>query len=203
MLTIETIDVIFVIKMNSELDRIKSSITISLGVKNRLRELKGSLSYEDFIAKLIRTRNEIAHKGSYVEIQKFERKQLVYSFQDFKFLFEFNKYNNSPNFIFDIIIKRILRKGKEISIDDFFNPENKYNSAIFEGQKISFGYWLYFELLTSAIKSQIEPMFKHKGRFEDYYLWKEEFNKLGLSKKAYENDVTDKLTDYTSGVLYR
>lgn len=189
--------------MNSELDKIKSSITISLGVKNRLRELKGGLSYEDFIAKLIRTRNEVAHNGNYVEVQKFERKQLVYSFHDFKILFEFNRYNNSPNFIFDIIIKRVLKKGKEISIDDFLNPENKYGSTVFESQKISFGYWLYFELLTSAIKSQIEPLFKHKGRFEDYYLWKKEFDKLGLSKKAYENDVTDKLRDYSSGVLFR
>ena len=189
--------------MNSELDKIKSSITISLGMKNRLRELKGSLSYEDFIAKLIRTRNEAVHNGNYVEVQKFERKQLVYSFHDYKILFEFNKYNNSPNFIFDIIIRRVLKKGKEIHIDDFLNPKSKYGSVIFEGQKISFGYWLYFELLTSAIKNQIEPLFKHKGRFEDYYLWKKEFDKISLSRKAYENDVADKLRDYSSKVFYR
>ncbi len=47
--------------MNTELDRIKSTITISLGTKNRLRELKGSQSYENFINYLLRTRNEVVH----------------------------------------------------------------------------------------------------------------------------------------------
>ena len=37
-----------------ELDRIKSTITISLGLKNRLREAKGGASYEVFIAHLLR-----------------------------------------------------------------------------------------------------------------------------------------------------
>lgn len=189
--------------MNSELDKIKSTITISLGVKNRLKKLKGNLSYEDFILQLLRNKRTLATKNSYVELQKFKRKQLVYSFDEFKIVFEFNKYNNSDNHIFDLIITRILRKGEEISVKDFLNSENKHNSFILKGEKIIFGYRLYFELLTTAIKNEIEPLFKHKGRFEDYYLWEEEFNKLGLSSKAFDNDVMEKLNDYSLGVSYQ
>ncbi len=36
-----------------ELDKIKSSITISLGTKNRLRKEKGSMSYEEYINYLL------------------------------------------------------------------------------------------------------------------------------------------------------
>jgi len=187
--------------MNSELDKIKSTITISLGVKNRLKKLKANLSYEDFILQLLRSKNKSITKDNYVELQKFERKQLVYSFDEFKIVFEFNKYNNSENYVFDLIITRILRKGKEINVKDFFDPKNQ--EPYFSREKIIFGYKLYFELLTRAIKNEIEPLFKHKGRFEDYHSWQEEFDKLGLSSKAFDNDVMEKLNDYSSGVFYQ
>jgi len=65
--------------MKSELDRIKSTITISLGAKNRLRKIKGSQSYEEFINYLIRLRNQTVHKSdNLIEIQKFQRKNEFY-----------------------------------------------------------------------------------------------------------------------------
>ena len=177
--------------MNSELDRIKSTITISLGLKNRIREVKGSASYEAFIAQLLRTRNEVAHTENYIELQKFQRKEKVYSFDDFKVVFSYNTYNQSQNFIFDIHISNIREEGRNILTISFGN------------EQLQSEYKLYFELLTLAIQNEIEPLFKHNGRFEDYGLWQKEFELLGLPKKAFENDVMEKLNDYKSGVHYK
>lgn len=41
---------------NNPLEGVKTSITISMGIKNRLRKLKGNLSYEEFLSQLIRER---------------------------------------------------------------------------------------------------------------------------------------------------
>ncbi|MBU1201894.1 MAG: hypothetical protein KJ583_06325 [Nanoarchaeota archaeon] len=177
--------------MNTELDKVKSTITISLGLKNRLRDVKGNSSYEEFIGQLLRFRNELAHKDNYIELQKFQRREKVYSFNDFKIVFSYNKYNQSPNFVFDIQIVNIRQNGQNIISINFGNDE--LHSA----------YKLYFELLTLAIQTEIEPLFKHKGRFEDYYLWRREFDRFGLSKKAFENDVMEKLDDYKNGVDYK
>jgi len=177
--------------MNTDLDRVKSTITISLGLKNRLREIKGSASYEAFIAQLLRSRNELVHKNNYVEIQKFERREKVYSFGALKVIFLYNKYNQSENFIFDIQISNIREGGKPIL------------GVYFENNELKSEYKLYFELLVLAIQNDIEPLFKHQGRFEDYGLWKKEFGLLGLSKKSFEADVMEKLYDYKNGVHYR
>lgn len=177
--------------MNTELDKVKSTITISLGLKNRLRDAKGSASYEDYIGQLLRMRNEIAHKDNYIELQKFERKEKVYSFDDMKVVFLYNKYNQSANFIFDIQIKNIRQEGKNIVSIAFGNDE------------LRSGYKLYFELLTLAIQTELEPLFKHNGRFEDYYSWQKEFERLGLSSKAFENDVMEKLDEFKNGVHYK
>jgi hypothetical protein len=177
--------------MNTELDKVKSTITMSLGLKNRLREAKGSASYEAFIAQLLRTRNELAHKNDYIEVQKFERKEKVYSVDDLKIVFSYNKYNPSQNFIFDIQVTNIRQEGQIIFTIGFGNDE------------IQSGYKRYFELLTLAIQNEIEPLFRHNGRFEDYGLWQKEFELLGLPKKAFDTDVMDKLIDYKSGVHYK
>lgn len=177
--------------MNSELDKIKSTITLSLGFKNRLREAKGSASYEAFIAQLLRTRNELAHKDNYIELQKFQRKEKVYSFDNFKIIFLYNKYNSSPNFVFDIQISKIREEGQTILSIGFGNDQ------------LQLGYKLYFELLTQAIQTELEPLFKHNGRFEDYGLWQKEFGLLGLPKKSFETDIMEKLDDYKNGVHYK
>jgi hypothetical protein len=177
--------------MNSELDKVKSTITISLGLKNRLRDAKGSASYEEYIAQILRTRNELTHKDNYIELQKFQRREKVYSFDNFKVVFSYNKYNNSPNFVFDIQIINIREDGQPIL------------SIFFGNEQLQSGYKLYFELLTLAIQTELEPLFKHKGRFEDYYLWQKEFERFGLSKKAFENDVMEKLNDFKNGVHYK
>lgn len=177
--------------MNTELDKVKSTITISLGLKNRLRDVKGSSSYEEYIAQLLRLRNEVAHNSNYIELQKFQRKEKVYSFDDIKIVFSYNKYNQSANFVFDIQIKNIRQEGQNIVSIAFGNDELKS------------GYKLYFELLTLAIQTEIEPLFKHKGRFEDYYSWQKEFERLGLLSKSFENDVMEKLNEYKNGVHFR
>lgn len=177
--------------MDTELDKVKSTITISLGLKNRLREAKGSAGYESFIAQLLRSRDEFMHKSNYIELQKFERKEKVYSLNDLKVIFLYNKYNKSSNFVFDIQISKIREEGQILLTFSIGNDELKS------------GYKLYFELLALAIQTEIEPLFKHQGRFEDYYLWQKEFERLGLSKKAFENDVMEKLIDYKNGVHYK
>ncbi len=177
--------------MNTELDSVKSTITISLGLKNRLREIKGSISYEEFISQLLREKNELANKSNYIELQKFKRKERVYSFDEFKVVFSYNEYNRSSNFIFDIQINNIRQEGNNIMSISFGNDE------------LRAGYKLYFELLSLAIQTEIESLFKHNGRIEDYYSWRKEFELLGISAKAFENDVMEKLNDFKNGVLFK
>ena len=57
-----------------------------------------------------------------------------------------------------------------------------------------------FELLQNAIKDEIEPLFKHNGRIEDYYSWKQEFNILNLSMRSFEEDVMEKLRNFKHGI---
>lgn len=183
--------------MNSELDRIKSTITISLGMRNRLKRGKGTLSYEEFIAKLLRDNDRTRLPDNFVEVQKFERKEIVHSSEEVKVVFTFNRYNQSPNFVFDIQITTIRKAGKRVLETDAldFGLKNQSGKAVF-------GYEMYFELLTLAIQSEVEPLFRHKGRMQDYYSWEKEFERLGLSKKAFESDVMEKLNDYAAGVQY-
>src|SRR3989339_825712 len=73
----------------------------------------------------------------------------------------------------------------------------------FGNDELQSGYRSYFELLALAIKTEIEPLFKHRGRFEDYYSWQKEFERLGLSRASFENDVMEKLNDYENKVYYK
>ncbi len=158
--------------MLTELDNVKTTITISLGTKNRLRKLKGSLTYEDFINYILRKKQK-----NYAEIQSLERKGATIKIKNKTFPFKHNKYNESENFRFDIEPENLREKTSNI--------KEEYES--------------YFAMLAEAIKKEINPSFKHKGRIEDYYNWEKEFETLGLPRKAFEEDVLEKLLDYKQG----
>lgn len=183
----------------SELDQIKTTITVSLGLKNRLRAQKGSGTYEDYIGYLLRTRNAVAH-DNVVELQKLVRTDAVHTYNAHKIVFSYNKYNHSDNFLFDISIDKIREPiwGREISFEEFEKTVSFIGKS---GSMMS--YELYFELLSVAIQKEIEPLFKHNGRFEDHYSWKKEFNLLNLPKRAFLNDVMEKLMDYEKGVPFK
>ncbi len=186
--------------MNSELDKIKSTITISLGTKNRLRKLKGNQSYEEFINYLIRVRNQITHKSdNVIEVQKFQRKKGIYSNKQFKILFSYNKHYPSNNYVFDISIDKVRKEGKIVSFDNYLNQLSKETGR--SPREIE--YLTYFELLQIAIRNEIEPLFNHKGRVEDHFSWEKEFKILNLPNKSFEMDIMDKLNDfiYEQGVL--
>jgi hypothetical protein len=182
--------------MNTELDKVKSTITISLGTKNRLRELKGNKSYEDFINYLLRTRNELMHNNNTIEIQKFKRIKGIYKFSNYSILFSYNKPNNSPHFIFDISIETIRYRGNKIKHKHFLKKTLK----ISDKDEIQLESDLYFRLLTISINDSIDHLFKHKGRNEDHYLWKQEFETLNLPKSSFENDVIEKLNEFQSNI---
>lgn len=183
--------------MKTELDRIPSTITLSLGLKNRIRKLKGNMTYEQYLTQLIRLKNEIVHSTNKIELVEFERKNLVFFYAGYKVLFDYNKFNDSLNHIFDIRIKRILYYGKESKIKDLIDAYNSNHTFLAKG------YIFYFELLMAVIREETKIPFKHNGRFEDYDSWNQEFKNLGLSKKSFEYDVKDKLIDYESGVHFK
>ena len=184
--------------MKTELDRIPSTITLPLGLKNRIRKLKGSMTYEQYLTKLLRLRNEVPHSTNKIELVEFERKNLVFFFAGFKVLLDYNTLNDSPTHIFNIRIKRVLYYNKDSKIQDLINEFGTKKESY-----ISKSYAFYFEILSSVIRQETKIPFKHKGRFEDYDLWSQEFKNLDLSKKALEYDVKDKLIDYQSGVVFR
>ena len=183
--------------MNSELDKIKSTITISLGTKNRLRKLKGSQSYEGAINGLIRQIEEVKKQkqideNNYIELQKFNRVKEIYSFEEFKILFSYNQYNLSRNFQFDISIDTVREKGEKTDIVIFLRKVSERNKK----SLIETEYRAYFQLLETAIKKEIEPLFRHNSLFADYFSWEREFENLNLSKKSFKEDVMSKLNKY-------
>lgn len=185
--------------MVSELDRVKSTITLSLGTKNRLRKLKGSQSYENFINHLLRMRNQKTHDaGNLIEIQKSKRKKAVFSYKNYKILFSYNQYYRSDNFRFDIRITIVRKAGKKANFEKFI----LFASEQLDKRPIDAEYRIYFKLLELAIRREIEPLFKHNGRFEDYFSWEREFDTLNLSKKAFDEDVMEKLENYNQGVHF-
>jgi hypothetical protein len=181
--------------MATELDRIKSTITISFGTKNRLRALKGSYSYEEYINHLIRSRNKTAQEENMIELQKFTKKQAIHTTGRYKILFEYNQFSSSPNFIFDIKINIIREEGKIIPLGEFLTISAQKKDLRDRE------YSIYFELLQTAIQKEIEPLFKHNGRFEDHFSWQKEFEMLNLPKRAFEEDVMDKLNSYRYGEM--
>ena len=185
--------------MRKEFDNITSTISVSMGLKNRIRKLKGSMTYEQYLNHLLRhqdepTRNETANR---IEIARFDRKTLVNYYGDYKLLIEYNELTDSDNHIFDISIERVLHQGQDTTMDEFLNI---YGSN--QG-KVAKSYDLYFQLLETVINQETKIRFKHKGRFEDREQWKKEFDNLELTRKAYEYDVQNKLTDYESGVAFQ
>ena len=170
-----------------EFDKIKTTITVSWGTKNRLKNLKGSLSYEKYINKLIKIKT-IHSKENYIEFQKFERRKALLRVHEFTVLFDYNKYNNSENFIFDINILKIRKKGTKINLKELLLDYKQYQEKA-QCQ-------LYFELLYVAITQEIDNLFLHKGLMWDYALWEEEFNILNLPKKSFQEDVMEKIENY-------
>lgn len=183
--------IIGVMQMNSELDKIKSTITISLGTKNRLRKIKGSKSYEDYINYLLRQRKQINYGDNVVELQKFKRKKGIFSDGEYKILFSYNEHNSSENFVFDIKVDTVRKNGRKTSYSVYIKDRTKNPDLEYIDRAKA-----YFKLLQVAIQQEIEPTFKHTATFADYYAWEKEFEVLNLSKKSFDMDVMDRLEDY-------
>jgi hypothetical protein len=187
-------------KYKSRLDDVKSTITISMGTKNRLRTIKGNMSYEEFINYLIQIRNEKSHEildnSNMIEYNKFKRVESTFSDEDnYKIIFLYNKFFPSDNFRFDIEIKNVIYKGERINYESFLR-ENLIHKNI-SNKELELD--IYFKLLSFIIKLDILPNFKHKGSFKDYFSWKEEFKMLRLSDRSFEEDVMEKLEDFQRG----
>ena len=165
-----------------KLDNIKSTITISLGTKNKLRSLKGNYTYEEFINQLLRdthNNNEIQIRNS-IEKISLKRKRSILKINDLSLIYSYNMPNKSPNFRFDVQIEKIRFKGKIMD-----------NSQLEKQKRIQ----LSLQIIIDIIQKEIDSNFKHKGRMEDYYNWNKEFNLLGISKTAYEEDILEPLEE--------
>ncbi len=176
--------------MKTELDTIPSTITISLGLKNRIRQQKGKMTYEQYLSLLLRQGTQDITTGSEtstLEVTEFERVSHVYTVDDTQILFDYNKVEATPQHIFDIGIRKVIKNGRKTMLN-----------TITQGS-VRAEYELYFALLESAVREETMTTFTHRGRFEDYGLWAQEFENMGLSQKALEYDVKDKLQDYENG----
>lgn len=201
-------------KMETKLDKVKTTITISLGTKNRLRALKGSASYEGYINYLLRkderkTYSQSITSNSYItisdntiDVNLMERKTAVYSFEEYKTVFSYNRFNKSNNFQFDIKIDKVTKTGESTELPTFFfEIKDKINTNK-KNDLLTAEYRIYFELLSQAIKNEIEPQFKHHGTFEDYFSWKEELRILGLPDSSFNEDILQKLENFKRGQHY-
>ena len=193
--------------ITSKLDEVKTTITISMGTKNRLRKIKEDISYEDFINHLIKLRNEfvysksvsISSNANIIEYNKFDRIESVFSENNYKIIFMYNKFIPSDNFMFDIKIKNVVYDGKRINYNDFLRNESLKKS---DKNEISYGeikFAIYFKLLSFVIQKEVLSNFKHNGTFKDYFSWKKEFEMLRISNKSFEEDVMEKLENFQRG----
>ncbi|OVE74815.1 hypothetical protein BVX95_01085 [archaeon D22] len=200
--------VIVVIKMVSELDKVKTTITVSLGTKNRLRDEKGSDSYEDFINYLLRIYKQKNQKNlttnpdqdikSFVDIIQHKRKKAVLLEDGVSFTYSYNEYVNSVAFHFDIQLEKIRDHGQQISVEGYFTSQPKVWRS--SAELLRDKYKLYFKILEHAIQREIDSMYAHSGKFEDHYNWQKEFRLLGLSLKSFDEDVMEKLKGYENRV---
>ncbi len=176
------------------LDRIKSTITLSLGTKNRLRRLKGDWSYEEYINYLIRTRDKTERDNgeNRITIEEFTRKKGVLSQRDFKFIFSYNGYERSPNHLFDIALEKVRDRGREIPFSRYLTKASKDSGKT----PLEIQYALYFQFLLAVLRTELDPLFRHRGRLEDHFSWEEEFRKLDLPERAYREDVLEALQSY-------
>lgn len=178
---------------SSKLDFVKTTLSVSMRTKNDLKKLKGGLSYDEYIRSLIRNQNktEFIVNSNMLNIETFERRKELFRENDLQILFSYNQFiKNSENFRFDIKIENVRINGKEILIENYLSGE--YNH-----------YDHYFKMLEIAIRKEIEPMFNFKkyGRndYLDYLAWKHNFTLLGLSNKAFDEDVMEKMNGYLKG----
>lgn len=191
----------------SELDNVKTTITLSMGTKNRLRSIKGNMGYEDFINYLINMKNGFFHSKmpNAIELIKFERDESTFSEENHKIIFSYNKFIYSNSFRFDIKIESAICGGKRIPCKNFFenNKSCKKGSKIMVYEKkndyLSIDANIYFKILSQAIRQEILSTFKHNGTFKDYFSWKNEFKMLGLPNSAFEEDVMEKLESFHGG----
>ncbi len=194
--------------MIREIDRIPSTITISMGLKNKIRKLKGNRTYEEFLSAIIRNKEEQI-EGNSMELIEFERKNLTLFKWSFSILVEYNALNNSRTHIFDTRIKRIIHQGKEINLKKMIKivAERAFSTdKIINNYKellIYIAYEkIYKEIIETIIREETKANFSHRGRFVDFELWKKEFENLNLSRKAYETDIYKKIMDYRSGAFF-
>jgi hypothetical protein len=173
---------------NHFLDKVSTSISVSMKTKNDLKNRKGSMSYEEYLRTLIRNqeKNKIsAINRNTIIHSKFNRINGIYKIDDFSIIFAYNKYLDIPNFRFDIELKTIRQKGKIISFEEYVQNSDSFQD--------------YFKILEKIIQKEIEPMFNFKkyGRedYKDYAAWERHFNNLQISTTSFEEDVLDKLNN--------
>lgn len=177
---------------NSMLDKVKTSLAVSMRTKNDLKKLKGSMSYEEYIRYLIRLQSKndlgLTNKNTIV-VAKFNRTEGFISDNEYGIIFCYNKFTDTPNFRFDIELKTIRKNGKQIPLEQYLKERDPFKD--------------YFIILEYIIRKEIEPMFSFQkyGRadYTDYESWKKHFEILGLSKTSFEEDVMEKLSNYQRG----
>jgi hypothetical protein len=178
-------------KTESYLDKVQTTISVSMKTKNDMKKLKEEMSYDEFIRFLMRNnfKKNISNNQNLILKTNFERTDGFYSNEDFNFIFSYNKYVDVPNFRFDIELKTIRKKGKQISFEKYLKERDYFKD--------------YFKILEVVIKNEIDSMFSFSkyGRsdYKDYQSWKNYFKKLGLSQTSYEEDVKEKLDNYVKG----
>jgi hypothetical protein len=169
--------------IKSFLDKVKTTVPVSMKTKNDLKQLKGSMSYEEYIRMLIRQQHTSLPIKNGIINTTFERKEALIQIEDFSIIFAYNSYSDVPNFRFDMEIKDIRKKGKKILFKTYAKRRDTFED--------------YFKLLELAIQKEIEPLFAFKkyGRedYKDYASWKRHFTQLSLSDTAYSEDVLEVL----------
>lgn len=167
---------------------IPTSITISMGLKNRIRERKGERTYEEFLTQLLEEKQQDIPRNR-IELTQFNRKTFVTDWKDQRIQVKYNELIPSPSHRFDIQIVRTLREGKPLRPEDI-------------RETVQESYERYFTILQKVISKEKKMRFTHKGRIEDADRWKEEFRRVGLSRIAYEDDVAEKLQEYEQGIPF-
>ncbi|OIO64377.1 hypothetical protein AUJ68_06475 [Candidatus Woesearchaeota archaeon CG1_02_57_44] len=167
----------------SALDRVATSIPVTMRTKNELKHAKGGLSYEDFIRHLLRIAARQKESTPTLQATTFERAEGYVADAPFGLTFHYNRLLDAENFRFDITLKSVRKDGKKIPLQAYAKQRDPSKD--------------YFLILEQVIRKEIDPMFVFrkygKEDFRDYQAWKKHFSRLGLHETSFEEDVMEHL----------
>jgi len=179
-----------------ELKQSPTTIWIKKGTKNMLDSLgERKDTYDDIIRSLIKESENLKRQLELykpksenrikISSKNLRKSRLAINKGEYiDFLYNMPKHPVDQDFRFKIHYTKVVQNNKEIKVHKKTNIFDKSHKDNIEMAKD------YLKIVEKIIRQHIDPMFKiDNKRMLDLEWWKRMFKNLGLSNKAYEEDI--------------